>query len=49
MFTELVQDIGYGSEAWTIKKADERDNSHLKLNISTACNALLDHKRNEDF
>jgi hypothetical protein len=46
MFTKLLQDIGYGSEAWTLKKkTDERDYAHLKLNINAICNSIINEMK----
>jgi hypothetical protein len=42
--------LSYGSEAWTIKKADEKQLQASKMNIMrTAGYTLFDHKRSEDI
>jgi hypothetical protein len=47
----LDQYFAYGSEAWTIRKADERrlTTAEVRFMRRTAGCSLLEHRRNEDI
>ena len=52
MYKTLARPVlTYGSEAWTIRQADERrlTTAEMRFMRRTAGYSLLDHKRNEDI